>query len=112
MELMTAEYKPSRCPKCGGTGSLPHYYHHQAGVCFKCGGTGQGKPVRLERHMADDEVIAALQARGIHVVYTIPTDFYRVFTDEAYAAADLAAQRQAMEGARALLAIAMQHDLT
>ena len=107
MEIMTAEYKPSRCPKCGGTGNLPHYHHHQAGVCFKCNGTGQGKPVRLERPMTDDEVISAMEARGILVVDTIPTDFYRVFTDEAYAAADLEAQRQAMEGARALLAIAL-----
>ena len=28
------------CPKCGGTGKLPHHSHIANGDCFACGGTG------------------------------------------------------------------------
>ncbi len=29
------------CPKCGGSGKLPHYSHIANGDCFACGGTGK-----------------------------------------------------------------------
>ena len=28
------------CPKCNGTGKLPHHSHIANGDCFACGGTG------------------------------------------------------------------------
>ena len=30
------------CPRCFGTGYLPHYNHVQKGICFRCWGTGRG----------------------------------------------------------------------
>lgn len=30
-----------QCPKCGGTGILTHYMHHDNGICYKCKGTGK-----------------------------------------------------------------------
>lgn len=29
-----------RCTRCGGTGIVEQYRHHNGGRCFKCGGTG------------------------------------------------------------------------
>ncbi|MDR7086828.1 hypothetical protein J2X11_001667 [Aeromicrobium panaciterrae] len=32
---------PSICPRCAGSGHLPHYNHVAEGVCFLCGGSGR-----------------------------------------------------------------------
>ena len=42
------------CPRCGGTGYLPHFRHVQNGICFLCGG-GDGHYVNpvFEREMRE-----------------------------------------------------------
>lgn len=30
----------AECSRCGGTGRLNHYAHHDGGICFKCKGVG------------------------------------------------------------------------
>jgi len=43
--------RPRRpCPRCGGTGYLPHFKHVQNGICFLCrGGDGQYTNPVIER---------------------------------------------------------------
>jgi hypothetical protein len=36
----TKYWLETKCPKCGGQGSIDAYYYNQAGVCFLCGGSG------------------------------------------------------------------------
>ena len=33
-------YECHVCTRCGGTGILPEFRHHDRGTCYKCGGTG------------------------------------------------------------------------
>lgn len=38
---MTTSKKMMECPKCGGTGHIPHYAGIANGVCFTCAGNGK-----------------------------------------------------------------------
>lgn len=40
-QAIAEESRRYRCPRCAGTGHIPHFQHHKAGECFACGGTGK-----------------------------------------------------------------------
>lgn len=44
----TKYWLSTQCPKCGGTGRIPHFGHVEGGVCFKCNGTGRFDTVAKE----------------------------------------------------------------
>jgi len=42
------------CPRCGGTGYLPHFSHVAGGVCFLCGGSCEVGHDNFENFDAED----------------------------------------------------------
>lgn len=102
MNLTITKFRSIPCSKCGGRGFLPQFQYHKSGECFRCGTSGFD-PVMLPttRDMTDEEVVAALEFAGFPIVSTEePAGFMGIMLSEA----QVAAQAEAMIGARLLLA--------
>lgn len=102
MNLTITEFRSIPCTKCSGTGRIPQFSHRNGGECFRCGATAID-PVMLSttRELSDEEVVAALEMAGFPIVSTeAPEGFMGIMLSDA----QVAAQAEAMIGARLLLA--------
>ena len=58
----TEIYLDYNCPKCGGSGVIPYFYHVDSGTCFKCGGSGKREhPKQIKKYTP--EYAAKLEAK-------------------------------------------------
>lgn len=58
----TKIYLDYNCPKCGGSGVIPYFYHVDSGTCFKCGGSGKREhPKQIKKYTS--EYAAKLEAK-------------------------------------------------
>ena len=58
----TKIYLDYNCPKCGGSGVIPYFYHVDSGTCFKCGGSGKREhPKQVKKYTP--EYAAKLEAK-------------------------------------------------
>lgn len=58
----TKIYLDYNCPKCGGSGVIPYFYHVDSGTCFKCGGSGKREhPKQIKKYTP--EYAAKLEAK-------------------------------------------------
>lgn len=58
----TKIYLDYNCPRCGGSGVIPYFYHVDSGTCFKCGGSGKREhPKQIKKYTP--EYAAKLEAK-------------------------------------------------
>lgn len=58
----TKIYLDYNCPRCGGSGVIPYFYHVDSGTCFKCGGSGKREhPKQVKKYTP--EYAAKLEAK-------------------------------------------------
>ena len=106
MKTTVTEYRPTKCPRCMGSGRISCFQHYKAGECFRCGGTGKGQPEAFEREMTDDEVVAALADIGFAIMETENKTTGDWLVDLFGTPEEQAAHAEAMRGARLMLAAA------
>jgi len=82
----------AKCQKCNGRGTIGHYSHVEAGICFACNGTGEVARVKKSAvkipEISDDvkataEKVVALIAEG-KVVYGAGFSYSRGISSDCF----------------------------
>ena len=105
MQTTITELNAKPCTRCGGAGFISCFQHRKGGECFRCGASGRDPVMTAStRDMTDDEVLVALAAVGLPVMFAERPETGDFLADLFMAPDEVAAHAAIMAGARAALA--------